>query len=80
MRYFLFILLAEIFSIGNVHRLLQRDNKLIGVLTTMGMRLNLLMFSIVGFQMVTSNFSSLWKDKISIFFRFRGRFVSYSDL
>ncbi len=59
-------LLAEIFP-SAIASAFTTDNKLIE-LTTIGMRLNLLMFSIVGFQMVTSNFfQSIGKAKISIF-------------
>ena len=59
-------LLAEIFP-SAIASAFTTDNKLIE-LTTIGVRLNLLMFSIVGFQMVTSNFfQSIGKAKISIF-------------
>ncbi len=59
-------LLAEIFP-SAIASAFTTDNKLIE-LTTIGMRLNLLMFYIVGFQMVTSNFfQSIGKAKISIF-------------
>ncbi len=59
-------LLAELFP-ASISSLFTTDQELINLATT-GMRLNLMMFPIIGFQVVTSSFfQSIGKAKISIF-------------